>query len=204
MIKSVYVAGSMRNPRVTQVAKLLREQGFEVFDDWYSPGEQADNRWQEYEKDRGRTYAEALDGYHAKHVFDLDHHHLKRCDAFVLVMPAGKSAHIELGWFCKDKPAFVLFDKEPERYDIMYRFVYETGGAVVFSDQELLGKLGKKAPAKKYRRRTYEDMQRLRGGQGVTPGMLAELPEEVDSRFDLGGSVASDEWRFPSYYEEVK
>ena len=143
-MKSIYVAGSMRNPRVPQVAKLLREQGFEVFDDWYSPGEQSDDKWQEYEKDRGRTYAEALDGHHAKHVFELDHRHLKRCDVFVLVMPAGKSAHIELGWFCKDKPAFVLFDKEPERYDIMYRFVYETGGAVVFSDQELLGKLGKK------------------------------------------------------------
>ena len=38
-------------------------------------------------------------------------------------MPSGKSAHLELGYCIgKGKPGFVLFDKEPERYDVMYQF----------------------------------------------------------------------------------
>ena len=135
----IYVIGSMRNPEVLRVAKMLRAAGFDVFDDWFSPGEQADDKWQEYERDRGRTYEEAINGFHAKHVFELDYNHLRRCHAAVLVMPAGKSAHIELGWVVgKGKPAFVLFDKEPERYDIMYRFAYTSGGSVCFNDAGLM------------------------------------------------------------------
>jgi nucleoside 2-deoxyribosyltransferase len=141
-VKKLYVIGSMRNPAVPRVAKLLREAGYEVFDDWYSPGAQADEKWQEYERDRGRSYKEALNGHHARHVFELDHRHLKEADGAVLVMPAGRSGHVELGWILgQGKPAWVLFDEEPERYDIMYRFLYEAGGDVCFSDDELLEKL---------------------------------------------------------------
>ena len=53
----------------------------------------------------------------------------------VLVMPAGKSGHMELGYLAGIKtPVYVLFDKEPERYDIMYRFADD----VVFSVEELV------------------------------------------------------------------
>lgn len=137
--RNIYLIGSLRNPRVPEVAQLLRKWGYEVFDDWFSPGPQADEEWQKYEHDRGRSYQEALDGYHAKNVFDFDYRHLSLSDAVVLVMPAGRSGHLELGWAVgAGKPAFVLFDQEPERYDIMYRFVYCTGGAVCFNTDELL------------------------------------------------------------------
>jgi nucleoside 2-deoxyribosyltransferase len=122
-MRSVYIMGSMRCLRVPEVAKALRSIGWEAFDDWYSPGPETDDKWQEYERARGRTFAEALAGYHAKDVFDFDKHHLDRCDRGVLVLPAGKSAHIELGYLrgC-GKPAYILMDGEPERYDIMYLF----------------------------------------------------------------------------------
>jgi nucleoside 2-deoxyribosyltransferase len=129
-VASVYVMGSMRSTRVQEVAKALRERGYDVFDDWISPGPEADDRWQAYEKARGRTYAEALQGYHARHVFALDKKHLDRCDVGVLVLPAGKSAHIELGYLVgQGKTTYVLFDGEPERYDVMYLFA-----TTVFTD----------------------------------------------------------------------
>lgn len=122
-MRSIYVIGSMRNPRIPVVAKALREIGWDAFDDWYSPGEQCDDKWQEYEKQRGRTFREALEGHHARHAFELDEKNIERCDAGVLVLPAGKSAHIELGVFRgANKPRYILMDGEPERFDLMYRF----------------------------------------------------------------------------------
>ena len=105
------------------MAQELRAAGHEVFDDWYAAGPEADDYWQKYEKERGRTYREALQGYAVNNVFDFDHRHLLRCDAAVLVMPAGKSGHLELGFVLgKGKPGFILLEKEPDRWDAMYRF----------------------------------------------------------------------------------
>lgn len=122
-MRSIYIIGSMRNPRVPEVAKALRAIGWDAYDDWHSTGPQSDEFWHEYEKSRGRTYREALAGYHAQNVFELDKRHLDRCDATLLVMPAGKSAHLELGYMrgC-GKPGYILLDGEPDRYDIMALF----------------------------------------------------------------------------------
>lgn len=121
--RSIYVIGSMRNPRVPEVAKALRAIGWDAFDDWYSPGEQCDDKWQEYERSRGRSFKEALAGYHAQHAFAMDEKHIERCNAGLLVLPAGKSAHIELGVFRgMKKPRYILMDGEPERFDLMYNF----------------------------------------------------------------------------------
>ncbi len=126
-MKSIYLIGSLRNPRVTEVAKFLREQGFDVFDDWMAAGPEADDYWQKYETERGHTYAEALQGYAAKHVYEFDLLHLNRCDIGVLLLPAGKSGHLELGYMIgKGKPGFICLDigavEAPTRYDVMYQF----------------------------------------------------------------------------------
>ena len=120
----IYLIGSLRNPEVQLVAGFLREQlKEEVFDDWASPGPRTDEHWQGYENGRGRTYAEALQGLHAKHVFEFDREHLIRADRVVLVLPAGRSAHLELGWILgQGKPGYVLLESNPTRYDIMYQF----------------------------------------------------------------------------------
>jgi hypothetical protein len=119
----IYLIGSLRNPRIPEVAADLRAAGLDVFDDWYSAGPEADDSWQEYEQQRGRSFSEALDGAHARNVFDFDRFHLGIADAVVLVAPAGKSAHLELGWSLgRGKPGYVLLDGEPDRYDVMYRF----------------------------------------------------------------------------------
>jgi hypothetical protein len=119
----IYVIGSMRNTKIPLVAAELRKQGHEVFDDWYSSGPETDDFWQAYEKQRGRTFAEALAGAHAQDVFHFDKSNLDRCSGGVLVLPAGKSGHLELGYLIgSGKKGYILLDSEPDRFDIMYNF----------------------------------------------------------------------------------
>jgi len=118
----VYLIGSLRNKTVPILAEELRSLGFDVFDDWYAAGEKADDAWRDYEKARGHTFSEGLKGYAADHVYRFDKRHLKECDIAVLLMPAGKSAHLELGWVIgKGKKGFIVLDN-PDRWDVMYLF----------------------------------------------------------------------------------
>jgi hypothetical protein len=142
---AVYLMGSLRNPRIPEIANELREAGWEVFDEWFAAGERADDAWQAYERGRGHTYQQALDGYAANHVFDYDKHHLDRCGIAVLVMPAGKSGCLELGYkLGKGCPGFILIEGEPERYDVMFKLATK----VCFSINQLKGALIDYAQAK--------------------------------------------------------
>lgn len=97
--------------------------GFDVFDDWFAGGPIADDSWQEYEKGRGRSYSDALRGRAARNVFDFDRRNLEASDGAILVLPAGKSGHLELGFMAgRGKYTAVLFPEEPERWDVMYQF----------------------------------------------------------------------------------
>ncbi len=119
----IYLIGSLRNAKVLEVARQLREAGHDVFDDWYAAGTNADDHWRDYEKQRGRTFKQALEeGTAAKHVFDYDFSYLKRADTGVLVAPAGKSAHLELGWLIgQGKRGYILLEHDTERWDVMYQ-----------------------------------------------------------------------------------
>lgn len=129
----------MRNPEVPIVANRLREAGFVVYDDWFSPGPEADDHWQRYERSRGRSFAEALAGWHARHVFENDKQHLDEADLGVIVLPAGRSVHLEAGYLVGcGKPVRALLPKEPDRFDIMYRFL----AGVFYSLEDLLNDIG--------------------------------------------------------------
>jgi len=122
-LKSVYIIGSLRNPAIPKFANVLRKAGFDAFDSWYAPGPRADDFWRDYTKQRGLTYKEALQDWSARQVFAFDKTHLDRCDMAVMLMPAGKSGHLELGYMIgRGKPGFILFDKDPKRYDVMVQF----------------------------------------------------------------------------------
>lgn len=132
---SIYLIGSLRNRAIIQTGIELRKHGYDVFDNWIAAGPEADDYWQAYSKEKGLSYKEALQSYEAKHVFEFDKHHLDRCDMAVLCMPAGKSGHLELGYMAGlGKPTFILFDSEPDRFDVMYQFC----SAVCFNMDELV------------------------------------------------------------------
>ena len=132
----VYLAGSLRNPAIPQLHKTLAEGlNTEVFSDWYSAGPEADDYWKEYYSGRGMTYAEALKQPASINTFEFDRKHMHQSRTMVLALPAGKSGHLELGWFLgSGRPGFILLD-EPDRWDVMYQFA--TG--VTADVDELIG-----------------------------------------------------------------
>lgn len=132
----IYLIGSLRNPRVQEVAKQLRTAKHVVFDCWTAAGPEADSYWQAYEMGRGHSFINALQGYAARHVFEYDKKHLDAAEAVVLMTPAGKSGHLELGYALgRGTPGFILLDDgEPERWDVMYAFadgVYASVSALI-------------------------------------------------------------------------
>lgn len=120
----LYIIGSLKNPRVQVVANALRCAGIDAWDDWASVGPDCDDEWQRYERARGRSYEAALAGAHAQNVFRFDLEHLTRASAVLLVLPAGKSAHLELGWCIgRGTPAYILLEEDyTGRLDVMYAF----------------------------------------------------------------------------------
>lgn len=124
--ETIYLISSLRNESTRVLAQELRQQGYDVFDDWHAAGPQADDIWKEYEVGRGHTYREALRGYHANHAFELDYRHLTRATIGVLLLPAGKSGHLELGYMLgQRKRGYILFpdgEPDPGRWDLMYKF----------------------------------------------------------------------------------
>lgn len=140
MIKSVYIIGALKNWNVVKLANELTAQGFEAFADWITPGPDADSFLLKYAKMRGWNYKQALESRAARHVFQFDVQNINRCDAAVMLAPAGKSGHIELGYVIgQGKPGFILFEKEPQRFDIMLQFA----SGIFFSKNELFKALKK-------------------------------------------------------------
>ncbi len=119
----IYLIGSLRNPHIPQVAAQLRAAGYDVFCDWFSAGEHADDAWRDHERIKGNRLKQALQSPSAKHVFQFDKKWLEWAEVVVLVCPAGKSGHLELGWSLgRGVPGFVLLDGDPDRYDCMLQF----------------------------------------------------------------------------------
>ena len=123
-MSKIYIIGSLANPKIPFIANEFQAQGHKVFADWFSPGPEADGFWQEYERNRGRDFIHALKGPHAQMVFQFDRLWLGWADIGILVLPAGRSGHLELGWLLgQGKLGFILLEEaDPERWDVMYGF----------------------------------------------------------------------------------
>jgi len=118
--RKIYVASSWRNEKQPEVARTLETFGHEVYDFKNPrPGDtgfhwsEIDGGWQTWSPEK---YREALDHPIAKQGFYSDFAAMKWADTFVLVLPCGRSAHLELGWACgQGKQTIILLDKvEPE------------------------------------------------------------------------------------------
>lgn len=123
-LESLYLIGSLRNDEaVTAFAnKLQAAIGIEVYASWASCGPNADDYWKKYEEARGADYQTALNGWSATNVFAHDKMHLDRTSGAVMLLPCGKSCHLELGYTIgRGKPGWILLDS-PDRWDVMYRF----------------------------------------------------------------------------------
>lgn len=138
----IYIIGSLRNKEVPVIANRLREvnKDWEIFDSWYAPGPHADDYLRDYCKGKGLSYKETLQDWAATHIFAFDHKHIMRATDVVMVMPCGKSGHLELGVSLgHGKRGYILFNQEPKRIDVMYQFATD----IFFNFEELVEELKK-------------------------------------------------------------
>lgn len=124
----IYVASSWRNEGQPAVVNRLREAGHEVYDFRNpKPGEngfhwqEIDHKWGEWTPEQHRNALEdpiAVDG------FANDWNGMKWADCCVMLMPCGRSAHLECGYFvgAKKRSFIVLGDKKSEP-ELMYKLV---------------------------------------------------------------------------------
>ncbi len=117
----IYVASSWRNRDQPSLVNNLRRAGHEVYDfrdhsgyEWSDIGP----KWQSWDT---RQYREALTHPLAEERYLLDWRAMEWSEATVLLLPCGKSAHLELGYAVGvGKPAFIVLDDHTEP-ELMYK-----------------------------------------------------------------------------------
>ena len=133
----VYVATSWKNKSQPNVVAFLRNVGHHVYDFRHpKPGNDGfqwtaiDGGWREWDAQR---YLVALQHPAAEQGFALDMNALRWCDACVLVLPCGRSAHLEAGWVAGAGKRLVIYLHEYDTPELMYGMA----GAIVTTLAEL-------------------------------------------------------------------
>lgn len=134
----IYVASSWRNPTQPAVIRHLEELGLEPYD-FRNPHQAEGFSWSEVDPDAWRSrvtipakgtdfvdvnrYLRMVAHPRAVEGFRSDFDAMNDADAFVLVLPCGKSAHLELGWAVgRGLPTAILLE-DPIEPELMYRMV---------------------------------------------------------------------------------
>ena len=120
--RRIYVASSWRNLHQETVVKALQSAGHMVYDFKNPRPGNKGFAWSDCDPNGDwkswtlPEYVAALDHPIAKAGFASDFNAMKWADTFLLVLPCGRSAHLELGWACgQGKQTLVLLDvMEPE------------------------------------------------------------------------------------------
>jgi nucleoside 2-deoxyribosyltransferase len=133
----VYVASSWRNKYQQDVVAELRNAGHEVYDFRNPrPGDhgfhwsEIDPKWQQW---REFEYRDALKHPIAESGFASDFEAMQWADACVLVLPCGRSAHLEAGWFVGQGKPCAIFIPETVEPELMYKM----GTVCVWMDEVL-------------------------------------------------------------------
>ena len=121
----IYVASSWRNETLQQqVVTALNESGHDVYDFRHpEPGNDGfawsaiSEKWMNWTPSEFR---EALDNPIAQAGFKLDMDALRACDLCVLVLPCGRSAHLELGWAAGANKRTIVYAPDKIEPELMY------------------------------------------------------------------------------------
>lgn len=122
----LYVASSWRNPLQPGIVRALHAAGLDCYD-FRNPraGEQGfnwreiDPNWQHWTPEEWRA---ALDHPIARRSFSLDKAALDHADCGVLLLPCGRSAHLEVGYLAgRGVPVFTVVQEpvEPELMQLL-------------------------------------------------------------------------------------
>lgn len=141
--RKIYVASSWRNTLQPEIVRFLRSNGHEVYDFRNPmPGNhgfawsQIDPDWVNWTPVKFAEIIQsspiALDG------FRLDKQGLDWCDTCVLVLPCGRSAHLEAGYACgQGKRVIFLLQENQFEPELMYLL----GNSLVCFPSDLLAAL---------------------------------------------------------------
>lgn len=123
-MRRIYVASSWRNEYQPTVVKDLRQWGHEAYD-FRNPPFKTGFKWSDIEKDwqtwDRERYRELLTTSPiASHGYTADRRAMQWADTCLLVLPCGRSAHLEAGYFHGANKRLVIFIPEPIEPDLMY------------------------------------------------------------------------------------
>ena len=121
----IYVASSWRNERQLEIVAALRAAGYDVYDfrnpilgDSGFHWQDIDLEWRNWSSDE---YRRALNHPRAQAGFGNDFGAMQWADILLLVLPCGRSAHLEAGWAIgQGKPTCILLDDKSEP-ELMYK-----------------------------------------------------------------------------------
>ena len=129
-----YVASSWRNLGQPAVVEMLRSLGHEVYD-FRNPPNKSSFQWaaisEAWQSWTFPDYLRSLLHPDARAGYREDWNAMEWADAFVLVMPSGRSAHLEAGYAVgAGKPLFIYFtDTSGFEPELMYKMADGIGDA---------------------------------------------------------------------------
>lgn len=125
LVRKIYVASSWRNEFYPKVVDALRAAGHDVYDFRNPPSGDDGFKWANVDPNymdwTPTEYRDQLKCSLAECQFKNDNEAMESCDTCVLVLPCGRSAHTEAGWFAgrgKKVIAYIPTKQEPE---LMYK-----------------------------------------------------------------------------------
>lgn len=123
--KNIYVASSWRNEHYPEVVAKLREAGHEVYDFRNPPSGDPGFKWSGVSEDymdwSPQQYRNNLNHPKAVRQFGNDIEAMEACDTCVIVLPCGRSAHTEAGWFAGKGKKVLAYIPEKQEPELMYK-----------------------------------------------------------------------------------
>jgi hypothetical protein len=118
----VYVASSWRNPHQPEFIAMLRNNGIECYDFRNPEGgtgfawSSIDPNWEAWS---AKEYIRLLDHPLAVAGYKSDFDAMSKADAFVLILPSGRSAHLEAGWAAGSGRKLAILTQDGEEPELM-------------------------------------------------------------------------------------
>lgn len=124
--RRIYLASSWRNAYQPEYVTALRSAGHEVYDFRNpKPGDngfawsELDPNWRNWSL---HTYRKQLDNPISNRGFENDWSAMEWADTGVLLLPCGRSAHLEAGYFSgRNKQLFIVLHEDKFEPELMYK-----------------------------------------------------------------------------------
>lgn len=140
----IYLASSWRNPDQPEAVAALRRVGHDVYD-FRNPPDGIPNgfRWSEldpnWEAWSATAYREKLSSPLAQQGFNSDFTGMKWADVGVLLLPCGRSAHLEIGWMAGSGKRTIIWTRDGQEPELMALLASE----ICVSLEEVIGSLAR-------------------------------------------------------------